>query len=166
MSSPKSLQRYDAMPSAIISDGVTIVPLWSVSTMSLSESYHLPPIGSSGERTIVATHDDTITMSGVLPGPERFTWKAFLETLADVSQRGSAVAGFTSGRVGGLILVTSMTIRTDMYVQSLSFTAAAARRDVLDVSLTLTHMPLPGALGQLLDLASVGVAALADFGKR
>ena len=33
------------------------------------------------------------------------------------------------------------------------------------VSLTLTHMPLPGALGQLLDLASLGVAALADFGK-
>ena len=165
MPSPKSYQRYDAMPSAIISDAVTIVPLWSVSTMSLSQTYHLPPIGSSGARTIVATHDDTITLAGVLPGPERFTWKAFLETLADLSQRGSAIAGLTSGRVGGLILVTSMTIRTDMYVQSLSFTAAAARRDVLDVSLTLTHMPLPGALGQLLDLASVGVAALADFGK-
>jgi len=61
--------------------------------------------------------------------------------------------------------VTSMTIRTDMYVQSLSFTASAARRDVIDVSLTMAHMPLPGALGKLLDLASIGVAALADFGK-
>jgi phage protein U len=165
MPSPKSFQRYDAMPSAIISDGITLVPLWSVSTMALTESYHLPPIGSSGARTIVATHDDTITLNGVLPGPERFTWKVFLETLADLSQRGSAVAGITSGRVAGLILVTAMTIRTDMYVQSLSFTASAARRDVLDVALTMTHMPLPGALGQLLDMASVGIAALADFGK-
>jgi hypothetical protein len=50
-----------------------------------------------------------------------------------------------------------------MQVQSLSFTATAGRRDVLDVSLTLAHMPLPSALGKLLDVASVGVAALVDW---
>lgn len=165
MPSPSSFANHDVIPSAIISDGILTVPLWAVTSMSLSETYHLPPIGSSGAKSIVATHDDTITLSGVLAGPERFTWKLWLETLADVGKRGSALAGFTGGRVGGLILVTSLTIRTDMQVQSLTFTAAAARRDVLDVSLTMAHMPPPGGLAKLLDVAAIGVAALADLGK-
>jgi hypothetical protein len=50
-----------------------------------------------------------------------------------------------------------------MQVQSLTITTSAAKRDVLDVSLTLVHMPLPSALGKLLDAASVGVTALADW---
>ena len=34
-----------------------------------------------------------------------------------------------------------MTIRTDMQIQSLTFTASAARREVLDVSIALVHVP-------------------------
>ena len=165
MPSPRSFAQYDVIPSAIISDGVLTVPLWAVTSMSLSETYHLPPIGSSGAKSIVATHDDTVTLAGVLVGPERFTWKFMLETLADVSKRGSAIAAFTGGRVSGLIVVTAMTIRTDMQVQSLTFTAAAGRRDVLDVSLSMAHMPPPGGLSKLLDIASIGVSALADLGR-
>lgn len=66
------------------------------------------------------------------------------------------------GKFGGLILVTSMTIRTDMQVQSLTFNASAARRDVLDTTITLVHVPRPSLLGKLLDVASIGVGALAD----
>ena len=66
--------------------------------------------------------------------------------------------------MSGLILVTSMTIRTDMQVQSLSFTASSAKRDVLDVSLPMAHLPRPGALGKLLDATSIGIGALADWG--
>jgi hypothetical protein len=157
-------QRYDIIPSAIISDGLIPVPLWAVTAMSLNETYHLPPIGSSGARAIVATHDDTITLTGVLVGKERFAWKLALETMAETSKRGGALAALTGGKVGGLILVTSMTIRTDMQVQSLSFSASSAKRDVLDVTIAMAHMPLPGALGKLLDVASIGVGALADVG--
>jgi hypothetical protein len=160
----KSFQSYLAVPSAIISDGIVTIPLWAVTQMSLTETYHLPPIGSSGARAVVATHDDTVSLSGVLVGAERFTWKLALETLAESSKRGSALGKFTGGKVSGLILVTSMTIRTDMQVQSLTFSASAARRDVLDVSIALAHMPLPSALGKLLDVASIGIGALADFG--
>jgi hypothetical protein len=160
----RSFQRYDAMPSAIISDGLLLVPLWAVTTMTLTQSYHLPPIGSTGARAIVAAHDDTITMSGVLLGGERYAWKLSLETLADTSKRGGALATFTGGAAGGLILVTSMTIRTDMQVQSLTFTATAGKRDALDVTISMAHVPLPGALGKLLDVASIGIGALADFG--
>jgi len=152
------------IPSAVISDGINTVPLYAVTQMSLSESFHLPPIGSTGARSVVATHDDTISLSGLLVGASRFLYKANLEALAESGRRGSPLGTFTGGRVGGLVLVTSMTIRTDLQVQSLTFSASAGKRDVLDVSVTLVHMPLPGALGKLLDLASIGVGALADLG--
>jgi len=157
-----SFVQYANVPSAIISDGILPIPLWSVTQVSLSQTYHLPPIGSTAHRAIVATHDDTITITGVLVGPERYTWKALLETMAEASKRGTALAAYTSGKVGGLVLVTSMTIRTDMQVQTLTFSASAARRDVLDVSITLVHVPRPSLLGKLLDVASIGVGALAD----
>jgi phage protein U len=163
MAITRSYQRYLTVPSAIISDGILPIPLWAVTSMTLSETYHLPPIGSSGAKAIVATHDDTITLSGVLVGAERFAWKFALETLAETAKRGGALEAFTGGAVSGLILITSMTIRTDMQIESLSFTATTAKRDALDVSITLAHMPRPSALGKLLDVASIGVAALADW---
>jgi hypothetical protein len=162
---PASFHRYLRVPSAAISDGVVLVPLWAVTTMQLNETYQLPPIGSTTSRAVVAVHDDTISLTGALLGPERFAWKLALEQLADTSRRGSALAAAFSGRVGGLVLVTSMTIRTDLQVQSLSFTASAARREVLDVAISLAHMPLPGSLAKLLDVSSLGIAALADWGE-
>jgi phage protein U len=164
MAITKSFQQYGTMPSAILSDGILTIPLWAVTTMTLTESYHLPPIGSTGSKSVIGTHDDSITLAGVLVGAERYIWKVGLETLAESSRRGSALASFTGGAAGGLVLVTSMTIRTDMHVTSLTFTASAARRDALDVSLGMAHLPLPSALGTLLDAASVGVGALADLG--
>jgi hypothetical protein len=162
---PTSFQQYGSSPSAILSDGVTTVPLWAVTAMSLTESYQLPPIGSSTARAVVANHDDSVSLSGVLVGPERGLWKAALETLAEVSKRGGAIARLTGGRVQGLVLVTSLTIRTDMQVQSVTFNVAAVRRDVIDVSLQLAHMPLPSSgFGALLDVALLQVAGLADWG--
>jgi hypothetical protein len=158
----RSFQNYATMPSAIISDGVVVAPIWAVTTIGLTETYQLPPIGSSTAKASVATHDDTLTMSGVLAGAERFSWKLALETLAEASKRGSALAAMTAGRVSGLIVVTAMTIRTDMQVQSLTFTASAAKRDALDLSITLAHMPLPGSLGKLLDVTSLGIGLLGD----
>jgi hypothetical protein len=159
-----SFQKLDVIPSAVLSDGVLTVPLWAVTQLSLTESYHLPPIGSSGQRTAVATHDDVISLAGVLAGPQRFTWKFLLETMAEASKRGTALEGLTNGAASGLVLVTSMTIRTDLQVQSLSFSASAGKRGVIDVSISLVHMPLPGALTKILEVGSLGVGALADFG--
>ncbi|MGV9818737.1 hypothetical protein [Nocardia xishanensis] len=161
----KSFQGYAAVPSAVLSDGALLtVPLWAVTAMTMGATYHLPPIGSSGARASVASHDDTITLSGMLVGVERYAWKFALERLAEASRRGSALAAYTMGAAGGLILVTTMTIRTDMYVQSLTFNVTAAKRDAIDVTMTLVHAPLPSPLGLLLDAASVGVGALADWG--
>jgi hypothetical protein len=165
MAITKSFQNYGTIPSAIISDGgLNTIPLWAVTTLSLNQAYHLPPIGSAGAKAIVSTHDDTISLSGILVGAERYTWKLLLERLAEASKRGTALSAYTGGKVGGLILVTSMTIRTDMQIQSLSFTVSSAKRDAIDVSITMAHMPLPSALGALFSAASIGVGALADFG--
>jgi hypothetical protein len=156
--------QFDAgKPSAILSDGRIAVPVYGVTSLTLSESYHLPPIGSSGVKAIVSTHTDTVSLSGMLVGANRFQSKLDLEHLADVGRRGSFVALATQGRVNGLILVTAMTIRTDMQVQSLSFSATAAKRDVLDVSMSLEYMPLPGPIGKLLDVTQLGVGGLRDF---
>ncbi len=159
-----SYQNYLTVPSAIISDGIVTVPLWAVTTISLNESYHLPPLGSTGMKALTDTHDDTMTMTGSLVGWERYAWKLLLETLAEVGRTGSSISAMTQGAVSGLIVVTAMTIRTDMHVQSLSFTANAAKRDTLDVSISMAHMPRPGVLSKLLDVASLGVGALADWG--
>lgn len=163
MSFSQSYQNYLTVPSAIISDGLLPIPIWSVTTMTLTESYQLPAIGSSGAKAIVATHEDTISLSGVLVGPERYAWKLALETLAETAKRGGALEAFTGGAVSGLILITSMTIRTDMQIKSLKFTANAGKRDVLDIATTLEYMPRPSALGKLLDVAAIGVGALTDF---
>jgi hypothetical protein len=132
--------------------------------MSLNQQYYLPAIGSAKMRSIVPVHDDSIALSGLLVGDLRYTWKFALETLAEAAKRGSALALATGGQFTGLILVTSMTIRTDMEIESLSFSASSGRRDTLEVSMTLRHLPKPGALAKVLDLVSVGVGALADMG--
>ncbi|MEQ8766305.1 MAG: hypothetical protein RL885_20490 [Planctomycetota bacterium] len=159
---PRASQITRFIPSAVLADGPLIVPLFAVTTLSLSESYHLPPIGSDAGRVLVETHDDTITLSAALIGPDRFVWKLFLETVAEQSMRGSVLDGLTGGKVGGLILWTGLTLRTDIFVKSLNFTTSASRRDAIDVSITLEHLPRPGALSKLLDIASVAVSSIID----
>ncbi|MBY3552327.1 hypothetical protein HGI15_02730 [Modestobacter lapidis] len=159
-----SFQDVLRVPSAVLSDGVATVPLWAVTTLQLAETYSLPPLVAQGARATMPVHDDTISLTGLLVGPQRYAFKVLLENLAESSKRGSALATFTGGKVGGLILVTSLTIRTDMQVQSLSFTASAAKREALDVSISMVHVPRPGSLSKLLDLASLGVGGLRDFG--
>jgi hypothetical protein len=153
----------DGVPSAIVSDGVVTVPLYAVNQISLNEAFHLPTIGSSTMRAAVGTHDDSVTLSGLLVGAERFASKFTLETLAESGKRGSMLEGLTAGIASGLILITGMTVRTDMQIESLSFTASAGRRDVLEVSMTLVHMPRPGVLVKALEVVNLGVQALRDL---
>lgn len=157
-----SYQSYLHTPSAVLSDGIVPVPLWSVSQMSIEETYSLPTIGGTSRKVAAVSHDDTLSLSAVLLGPERFTWKLALENLAEASRRGTALSKLTHGAVGGLILISAATIRTDLAVSSLTVTMAATRRDTLDVSLRLVHLPRPGSLAKLLDVASIGVGALTD----
>ena len=157
-----SYQSYLHTPSAILSDGIVPVPLWSVTQMTIEETYFLPQIGGTSRKAAVASHDDTIALTAVLLGPERFIWKLALENLAEASRRGTALSKLTHGAVGGLILISSATIRTDLAVTGLTITISATRREALDVSLRMAHLARPGSLAKLLDVASVGIGALTD----
>jgi hypothetical protein len=154
-------------PSAIVTDGLIPVPLYSVTAMNLTESYHLPPIGSSGTRALVSTHDDTVTLSGVLVGQERYAWKFALETIAESGMRGGggvvAALSLLGMNISGLILVTALTIRTDMQISNLSFGASSTKRGTLDVSVTMVYVPQPGLVNKLLDVASLGLSALTGW---
>lgn len=153
-----------AVPSAVLWDGgLLLIPLFAVTEITLEETYHLPPLGSAGARAIAPVHDDTVRLSGLLVGPTRYAMKLLLENQAEAGQRGSAAAAITGGKIGGLIVTTAMTIRTDMQVKQLSFSASAARRQTIAVTITLEHVPRPSALNKLLDIASVGVGALMDL---
>ena len=122
---------YLVVPSAVLADVLPlIVPLFAVTSMSVSESYHLPPIGLSQQRVIVAAHEDTVMLSGLLIGPSRFTLKFMLEIMADLSKRGTAIERMMPGRVSGLVLVTAMTIGIAVQMQPLTFAGSAARRDL------------------------------------
>ena len=153
--------------SGFLSDGGFLnLPLAVVSQMKLTETYTLPPVGTTAMKAVVDVHDDTIELTVALVGPERYALKLLLETMAESSKRGSALATYSGGKLTGLVLITSMTIRTDLQVKSLVFTASAARRDALDVVITLAYMPLPGAFRKLLDVGAVGLGVLADhFGQ-
>lgn len=163
--SRESFIHAEGMPSAILSDGLVTIPLFAVSSIALTESYHLPAIGTSTIRSAIATHDDVITMSGLLVGSERFGLKFALETMAEASKRGTALEGLTGGAAAGLVLISGMTVRTDLHVQSLGFTVNAQRRDVIEVSITLQHMPRPNGLAKLLEIGNVAVRALVDFAR-
>lgn len=159
-----SYQNYATLPSVIISDGIIPVPLWAVTQFSISETYHLPAIATTGQRAILPVHDESITFSGVLVGLEREAWKFALETMAESSKRGTALAAYSQGKLGGLILISSMTIRTDMQIESLTFSNSSAKRETIDVSVVMKHLPKPGMLDKLLDVASIGVSMLGDIG--
>lgn len=151
------------VPSAVIWDGgLLLIPLFAVTEISLTQTYHLPAIGSAGARAIAPVHDSSVRIAGLLVGPTRYALKLLLENQAEAGQRGSALAAISGGAVGGLTLVTAMTIRTDMQVKELTFSASVGRRQTLSVGITLEHLPRPSGLGKLLDIASVGVGALMD----
>jgi hypothetical protein len=153
-------------PSAVLipTTAALPVPLYAVSSISLAQSYHMPPVGASGARAAIDSHDDTISISAILPGAERYGFKLALETLAEASLGSGLLGGLgiASPAPMGIILWTPMTLRTDMYIQSLSFSASASKRAALDVSITLVHLPRPGLGGEWLDLGNAVVSTALD----
>lgn len=162
MSGRSTVDEFQRLPSAILTDGLLPIPLFVVTRMVLSETYHLPPVGSKGFRAAVDNSEDTVTLNALLIGPQRFAWKQGLELLADTSRRGGALARWTKGGAGGLILVTAMTLRLDMQVTELAFTASAQRRDTVEATIALRHVPQPGPLNLLLDVGFAAAMSVTD----
>lgn len=157
------VDEFQRLPAAILWDGTVPIPLFVVTRMSLSERYALPAVGASTFRSSVDNVTETVSLSALLIGTQRFAWKEALELMAASSKRGGALGAWSGGKLGGLVLVTRMLVRTNMQVTSLSFTASAQRQECFDVSLELQHVPVPGPLDALLDVGSVALSTVLGF---
>ena len=119
-------------------------------------------LAATSRRVALPAHDDSIGLSAVLIGPLRMGWKTALENIAEASRYGTVISPKTGGLGTGLVLVSSATVRTNLAVQSLSFSFTAARRDTIDLTMRLVHLPPPGSLTRLIDVTAIGVGALTD----
>jgi hypothetical protein len=157
-----SFAPYLHTPSAVLFDGFIPVPLWAVTQLSVASTYSVPAIGGTSRRVALPAHDDTIALSAVLIGPLRLEWKTALENIAEASRFGTVLSPKAGGIGTGLVLVSAATVRTNLAVQSMSFSFTAARRDTIDVAMSLVHLPPPGSFSRLIDVASIGVGVLTD----
>jgi hypothetical protein len=134
---------------------VGVVPLMYVQSMSISEGYRIQRIAGSKFSQAVAPTTKTISIEAILIGPERLLLKKALEALA-LTSRALVAATAPALQITGIPLVSGLTISLDMQITELRFTQNTQRRDALDVSISLQHVPrssLATILGEVADLA-------------
>ncbi|MGX1886728.1 hypothetical protein [Streptomyces sp. NPDC055287] len=146
------------------------VPLFTVTSLSLSEGYQVARIAGSRLTQLVAPTTRTISVEAVLVGRTRLPSKKGLETMALTSR---ALAGSTAPlmKVAGLPVVCGMTVSLDMQITSLRFTQSNQKRDAVDVTISLEQVPrssLTAVLGEAMDLAlaagSVAIPTVSETG--
>ena len=137
---------------------VGTVPLLYVQSLSMSEGYRIERIAASAFSQALAPTTKTIAIEAVLPGPNRLVLKKELEALALVS-RVLVAATAPLLAAAGIPVVSGLTVSLDMQITDLRFTQTVGKRDALDVSLTLQHVPrssLTAILGEVADLRLAG----------
>lgn len=139
------------------------VPLFAVQSMVLSDGYKIERVLGSRFMQALAPTAKTIQIEAVLIGQERLLIKKALETLA-LATRWTAAAAAPALAVAGIPVVAGLTVSTDMQISDLKFTHSVNKREALDVSITLVHVPrsaIAELAGEALDLAlAVATAAL------
>ncbi|MFF3757502.1 hypothetical protein ACWEPZ_30130 [Streptomyces sp. NPDC004288] len=139
------------------------VPLFTVTSLTLSEGYQVARIAGSRLAQLVSPTTRSIGVEAVLVGRTRLLSKKGLEAMALTSR---ALAGSTAPlmNLAGLPVVCGMTVSLDMQITSLRFTQSNQKRDALDVSISLEQVPrssLTAVLGEALDLAlAAGTTAI------
>jgi hypothetical protein len=131
------------------------VPLLYVQTISITEGYQIERIAGSRFSQALAPTTKTIAIDAMLIGPNRLRLKKELEALALVS-RVLVAATAPALAVSGIPVVSGLTVSLDMQITDLRFNQSAQKRDTIDVSLTLRHVPrssLTTVLGEVADLA-------------
>jgi hypothetical protein len=131
------------------------VALLYVQSLSMSEGYRIERIAGSKFSQAIAPTTKTISVEAMLIGPDRLKQKKALEVLALVS-RVMVAAAAPLLAVSGIPVVSGLTISLDMQITQLRFSQTVQKRDALDVSITLEHVPrsaLTALLGEVADLA-------------
>jgi hypothetical protein len=139
------------------------VPLLHVQTLTLSEGYQIERIAGSRFSQAIAPTTRTIAIEAMLVGPDRLRLKKELEALALVS-RVLVAAAAPALAITGIAVVSGLTISLDMQITDLRFTQSVQKRDAVDVSITLRHVPRTSVtvvLGEFADLALAAGSPLA-----
>jgi hypothetical protein len=139
------------------------VPLLYVQSMQISEGYRIERVAGSRFSQAVAPTTKTITIEAMLTGRERLLMKKALEAMALTSRVLVAAAAPLLG-LAGIPVISGFTISLDMQITDLRFSQTVGKRDAVDVSLSLQHVPRSAAAeiaGEVADIAlAAGTAAI------
>ncbi len=142
---------------------VGVVPLLYVQSMTISEGYRIQRIAGSKFAQAVSPTTKTIGIEAILMGRERLAMKKALEAMA-LTSRLLVAAAAPALKITGIPVVSGLTISLDMQITDLRFTQSVQKRDALDVSITLQHVPrssLTAIIGEAADLLlAAGSAAI------
>jgi hypothetical protein len=145
------------------------VPLYTVTSLTLTEGYQVARIAGSRLAQLVSPTAKTIAIEAVLVGPNRLTVKKALEAMA-LTSRALAASMAPLMSVAGLPVISGMTISVDMQITSLRFTQSNTKRGAIDVSITLEEVPrssLSAIVGEALDMAlaasTAAIPSVADM---
>ena len=142
------------------------VQLLYVQSMTINEGYRVERIMGSRFSQATQPTNKTIAIEAVLLGPRRLVQKKALEAMALTSRL--LVATAPPGQTAiGIPVVSGLTISLNMQVTDLRFTQSVARRDALDMSITLEQVPPAGlvaAISELADLSLAGATATVPTG--
>lgn len=142
---------------------VGTVPLLYVQSLHLSEGYQIERVAGSRFSQAIAPTTKTIAIEAMLVGADRLLLKKELEALALVSRvLVAAVAPALAS--SGIPVVSGLTISLDMQITDLRFVQSVQKRDAIDVSITLRHVPrsaVTALLGEVADLALAAGTPLA-----
>jgi hypothetical protein len=142
------------------------VPLMAVQSLTISEGYKIERIANSHFSQALAPTAKTIAIEATLTGPERLLLRKALELLA-MTSRALVAAAAPLFALTGIPVISGLTISLDMQITDLKFTHSVAKRDALDVSLTLRHVPrsaLTIIASEVADLALAAVTAALPTG--
>jgi hypothetical protein len=139
------------------------VPLLYVQSLTMSEGYRIERVAGSRFSQALAPTTKTIAIEAMLTGRDRLLMRKALEALALTSRVLVAAAAPLLG-VAGIPVISGLTISLDMQITDLRFAQSVTKRDALDVSITLQHVPrgtVSAVAGEALDLAlAAGTAAI------
>lgn len=142
---------------------IGVVPLVYVQSMTILAGYRIERIAGSKFSQALAPSTKTITVEAVLLGRERLLLKKLLEVMA-LTSRAMVAATAPALKITGIPVVSGFTISLDMQITDLRFTQSVQKRDAIDVSITLQHVPrssLTTLLGEAADLAlAIGMLAV------
>ncbi|MGV9675511.1 hypothetical protein ACWDSJ_09555 [Nocardia sp. NPDC003482] len=138
------------------------VPLLYVQSIGMTEGYQIQRIADSKFSQAIAPTRKAIAIEAMLLGPERLVLKKALEVLALSSRLLVAASGPAAT---GIPVVCGLTISLDMQITDLRFTQSVQKRDAIDVSVSLEHVPrgtVSAVAGEIADLAlAAGTAVFA-----